>query len=333
MATIDLTLDDITIPAISGYTPPFGTKKASGGLTTQEINDNILAYFTRKRPIIVIEDSDTSRVEYDASLLINTNNVTLTLGAGTYVGCVVTVAFPAGGHLQYTSKIGVVTDTLRPTSSIRYVWKGTWWEADIGKCAVDDVLFQLPDVPTPGLQYGGQWEEHPYAGMFLRTQGGNAKAFTTPIAGSFTSDLVFAASAALPSGVAAGDLVIAGSEYRTIQSISGQNITINSAFSNRSNITNLLVGHRGRLPNIYGSLATVSVDHFFLPTSGSYGALTVFNTPDNTLINTANVTLGSHTSGIVIDASKTTGTGKDIYTPGALPEAVSITCKPWLRLA
>ncbi len=96
---------------------------------------------------------------------------------------------------------------------------------------------------------------------------------------------------------------------------------------------NLLIGHRGRLPNIYGTLATVAIDHFFLPTSGGYGALDVYNTPTNTLINAANITLGSHTSGIIINASKTTGTGSGIYTPGALPEAVSVTSRCWLRLS
>lgn len=243
--TIDLTLDDIMIPALPFFTPTFGTKKAEGGLTTEEVNNNILAFFSRRRPIIIIENSDTTQVEYDANLLLNTAGLTLTLGAGTYVGCTVTVTFPAGGNLQYTSKIGVVTDTLRATASVSYVWKGTWWEAIIGKCAVDDVLFQMPDVPNPGLLYGGQWVEHPYAGMFFRSQGGNAKAFTPPIPGSFTSETVFAATSALPSSVAVGDLVIAGNEYRTITAISGQNITVDLAFSNRSNITNLIIGQPG----------------------------------------------------------------------------------------
>ena len=93
--------------------------------------------------------------------------------------------------------------------------------------------------------------------MFFRSAGGNAKAFTAPIAGSFTSSTVFAASAALPAGVAAGDLVIAGSEYRTISSISGQNITIDSAFSDFSNITNLIIGSSESLPNISGNVSPV----------------------------------------------------------------------------
>lgn len=306
--TIDLTLDNIMIPALPYFTPSFGTKKAEGGLTTEEVNNNILAFFSRRRPIIVIENSDTSQVEYDANLLLNTAGLTLTLGAGTYVGCVVTVTFPAGGSLQYTSKIGTVTDTLRATASVSYIWKGTWWEAIIGKCAIDDVLIQMPDVPNPGLIYGGQWEEHPYAGMFFRSQGGNAKAFTTPIAGSFTSETVFAASAALPASVAVGDLVIAGSEYRTISSISGQNITVNSAFSNRSNITNLIIGQVDTLQNhkhewTYSGKTAASGSSFGTYWAGNSGTSTYYT----------DYVYGART--------------------GTETRSQNITCRAWLRLA
>ena len=91
MATIDLTLNGIKIPAISGYTPPFGTKKATGGLTTQEVNDNVIAPFVKQRPIVVTEDSTTGTIEYDAALSIEENGVTLGLGAPAYAGCRVTV--------------------------------------------------------------------------------------------------------------------------------------------------------------------------------------------------------------------------------------------------
>lgn len=330
--TIDLTLDDIMIPALPFFTPTFGTKKAEGGLTTEEVNNNILAFFSRRRPIIIIENSDTTQVEYDANLLLNTAGLTLTLGAGTYVGCTVTVTFPAGGNLQYTSKIGVVTDTLRATASVSYVWKGTWWEAIIGKCAVDDVLIQMPDVPNPGLMYGGQWVEHPYAGMFLRSQGGNAKAFTPPIPGSFTSETVFAATSAIPSSVAVGDLVIAGNEYRTITAISGQNITVDSAFSNRSNITNLLIGSRGALPNITGGISTIIQGLVFLPTDVGQGALSGPRA-SNVLSNMSVSGTSTTYTGVSLNAANTPGTGKGIYKEGSLPEAVSITGRCWLRNA
>ena len=253
MATIDLTLNAIKIPALDGYTPPFGTKVVAGGLTTQEVNDNIIAGFLKQRPVEITEDSSTGSVEYNASLVLTTPGLTLTLGAGAYTGCEVKVLFPSGGSMQYTGKTGTVTDALQAGATIRYLWTGTYWKSISCPVEIGDVYTQLPDVAEPSAIYGGQWEEHDYGGMFFRSAGGNAKAFTAPIAGSFTSGTVFAASAALPAGVAAGDLVIAGSEYRTISSISGQNITIDSAFSNFSNITNLLIGHPETLPNITGT--------------------------------------------------------------------------------
>ena len=329
--TIDLTLNDIMIPALPYFTPRFGTKKASGGLTTEEVNNNILAYFSRRRPIIVIENSDTSQVEYDANLLLNTAGLTLELGAGTYVGCTVTVTFPVGGSLKYTSKIGTVTDTLRATACVSYIWKGTWWEAIIGKCAIDDVLFQLPDVPNPGLMYGGQWEEHPYAGMFFRSQGGNAKAFTTPIAGSFTSSTVFTASAALPSSVAAGDLVIVKNEYRTISSISGQNITIDSAFSNYSNITNLLSGSLESLPNIAGQF----IIRPSLVGGADYNTITSAAPPFSTRRQSGSQSPISLQDGdyddqiISFDASRS----NPIYGRGAHVQPNTVTCRTWLRIA
>ena len=247
MATIDLTLNAIKIPALDGYTPPFGTKKVAGGLTTQEVNDNIIAGFLKQRPVEITEDSSTGSVEYNASLVLTTSGLTLTLGAGAYTGCEVKVLFPSGGSMQYTGKTGTVTDALQAGATIRYLWTGTYWKSISCPVEIGDVYTQLPDVAEPAAIYGGQWEEHDYGGMFFRSAGGNAKAFTAPIAGSFTSSTIFAASAALPAGVAAGDLVIAGSEYRTISSISGQNITIDSAFSNFSNITNLMIGQPGTL--------------------------------------------------------------------------------------
>lgn len=325
--TIDLTLDNIMIPALPYFTPSFGTKKAEGGLTTEEVNNNILAFFSRRRPIIVIENSDTSQVEYDANLLLNTAGLTLTLGAGTYVGCTVTVTFPAGGNLQYTSKIGTVTDTLRATASVSYIWKGTWWEAIIGKCAVDDVLIQMPDVPNPGLLYGGQWVEHPYAGMFFRSPGGNAKAFTPPIPGSFTSETVFAATSAIPSSVAVGDLVIAGNEYRTITAISGQNITVDSAFSNRSNITNLLIAQAETLPNITGNIWYVQ----FRGTTGdwadsAHGCISI----TDKINGSSYAASGDYCSrGIVFNAHDSNA----IYKDGAHVQPDNISCNTWLRLA
>ena len=94
---IDLTLDSILIPDITGYTPPFGTKVArtavnKGGLSTQEVNNNIIASFVKMRGVVVGTSDTTSRIEYDAKIIIEAAEpITLTLGNATYRGCRVTL--------------------------------------------------------------------------------------------------------------------------------------------------------------------------------------------------------------------------------------------------
>ena len=339
MATIDLTLNAIKIPALDGYTPPFGTKKVTGGLTTQEVNDNIIAGFVKQRPVEITENSSTGSVEYNASLVLTTSGLTLTLGSGAYTGCEVKVLFPSGGSMQYTGKTGTVTDALQAGATIRYLWTGTYWKSISCPVEIGDVYTQLPDVAEPSAIYGGQWEEHDYGGMFFRSAGGNAKAFTAPIAGSFTSGTVFAATDTLPAGVAAGDLVIAGSEYRTISSISGQNITIDSAFSDFSNITNLITAQKESLPNITGyaliRLGSTAGVQATLHIAGRGGALTATSDTRNEITALSGATSASKTENHIlnIDASQTTGTGSGVYQNDAHVQPNTITIKHYLRLA
>ena len=128
MATIDLTLNGIKIPALDGYTPPFGVKKVSGGLTTQEVNDNVIAPFVKQRPVEITENSSTGSVEYNASLVINSADAVLTLGSGTYVGCVVKVIAATAGSVSYNSG---TTDTLAAGQIVNYIWGGSSWVSDI----------------------------------------------------------------------------------------------------------------------------------------------------------------------------------------------------------
>ena len=252
MANIDLTLNNLMIPALPNYSPGFGTKKPSGGLSTEECMVDMLAGFSRQRPVTITENSQTTSgttVQYNATILMNAANKLFQIGAGAYAGCRVTVVFAYAGSFKYTGKTGTVTDSLRAGAVVEYMWLGSYWKSVSAPVDIDDVYTQLPDVPNPGTVYGGQWEEHPYAGMFFRSQGGNAKTFTTPIAGSFTAETVFTATNDLPSSVVVGDLVISGTQYRTITAISGKNITVDSAFSNRSNITNLLIGQADAFQN------------------------------------------------------------------------------------
>lgn len=133
MVTIDLTLNAIKIPALDGYTPPFGVKKVSGGLTTQEVNDNIIAPFVKERPIEITEDSSTGNVEYNASLVINGANAVLALGSGTYVGCTVKILALQSCSVGYTGTGGATTATLAASGpqELVLIWTGTAWFAYI----------------------------------------------------------------------------------------------------------------------------------------------------------------------------------------------------------
>ena len=124
MATIDLTLNGIKIPALDGYTPPFGTKKVSGGLSTQEVNDNVIAPFVKERPIEITETSSSGSVEYNAFLVINSADAVLTLGSGAYAGCTVQVLAQTAGSVSYNSG---TTDTLAAGDIVRFIWSGSAW--------------------------------------------------------------------------------------------------------------------------------------------------------------------------------------------------------------
>ena len=130
MATIDLTLNAIKIPALDGYTPPFGTKVVSGGLSTQEVNDNVIAPFVKERPIEITETSSTGDIEYNASLVINSADAVLTLGSGTYVGCTVKVIAATAGSVSYNSG---TTDTLAAGQIKTYIWTGSAWIDALGE--------------------------------------------------------------------------------------------------------------------------------------------------------------------------------------------------------
>lgn len=130
---IDLTLNSILIPDITGYTPPFGTKITRtptnrGGLSTLETNNNIIASFTRMRPVIVDgTDLTTSAVEYDARLSITaTSSVTLVLGTPTYIGCKVTVVNSSNvSHVISHSTLGNLT--ILTGESVNLLWTGAFY--------------------------------------------------------------------------------------------------------------------------------------------------------------------------------------------------------------
>jgi len=134
-ADIDLTLDSFLIPNLVGYTQPFGTKVTAtqfnkGGLSTAEVNQNVMMSFAKMRPVPIAQTAETTDVEYDAKLKFNSdiaNTATLTLGDGAYEGCTVTIVNLASVDNQVSVKNGSGADTrttytLESQSMLHLVW-------------------------------------------------------------------------------------------------------------------------------------------------------------------------------------------------------------------
>jgi len=150
---IDLTLDSLMIPAISG-TFPFGTKviptaENKGGLSTAEVNSNVMLPFTRMRPRVCSADSVTSRVEYDAKIVFSApsgttpaSGYTLTLGTGDYVGCTVTFTNLLAHACTVRQSDGTTTLFSVPAGkTMSAMWTGRWTWTTSGTVSAND--------PTP----------------------------------------------------------------------------------------------------------------------------------------------------------------------------------------
>ena len=136
---IDLTLDSFMIPAIS-TTFPFGTKviptvENKGGLSTFDVNSNVMLPFTRMRPRVCSADSVTSPVEYDAKIVFSApqgttpaSGYTLTLGTGDYVGCTVTFTNLLAHACTVRQSDGTTTLFSVPAGkTMSAMWNGTAW--------------------------------------------------------------------------------------------------------------------------------------------------------------------------------------------------------------
>lgn len=181
---IDLTLNSILIPDITGYTPPFGTKVArtpinKGGLSTQEVNNNIIASFVKMRGVVVTVSDSTSVIEYDAKLLIEAKSaITLTLGNATYRGCKVSIVNTTSfTHTLICTSVSTNAPIILPNTSFEIIWTGTAWKS-LSAPAVGKRVTQFPQEEPPSTTYPcTKWELLSFDGAFFRTEGTNASAF------------------------------------------------------------------------------------------------------------------------------------------------------------
>ena len=146
MATIDLSLDALKIPALDNFNPDFGTmitetQANKGGLSTFEVNSNMMLPWAYMRPKVVVEDSVTTVVEYDAKLTFSASlqaGVTLTMDSGDYEGCEVSLR----NLSAYACTVGHGTFSLEIPAGgfVRILWNGTTWEADVSSTVGSGII-------------------------------------------------------------------------------------------------------------------------------------------------------------------------------------------------
>lgn len=176
---IDLTLNSLLVPDILGYTPPFGQKVVTtpenkGGLSTQQVNDNILLPFATQRAIAVTATDTTSKIERDARLVITGDNVKLTISGDAFAGCKLSILATKSANV-------VINDTpftMAQGSSQDVIYTGDKW---IGLYpVVGETVIQYANTQAPSELYmATTWQNisSQFAGQFFRAEGGNAVAF------------------------------------------------------------------------------------------------------------------------------------------------------------
>ena len=100
---IDLTLNNLSIPGIPDYQPPFGKKKADyASLSTAEVNTNVLLPFSSQRAISFDQSENISKIERNSSVVyVGSQAAVLDLReAVLYAGCKLTVVNTTGYDLS-----------------------------------------------------------------------------------------------------------------------------------------------------------------------------------------------------------------------------------------
>jgi hypothetical protein len=154
MTEIDLTLNSMMIPALSNFQKQFGTvvdkEVNKGGLTTAQVNTNVLMAFSKMRPVPVGASATTTRIEYDAKLVFNKTNEApceLILGEGGYIGCCVTIYNVSDYSCVIKNEFeeNIFEDSLERNGYGKYCWNGLTWVKMLTKISIGK-----PTVSTIG---------------------------------------------------------------------------------------------------------------------------------------------------------------------------------------
>ena len=191
---------------------------------------------------------------------------------------------------------------------------------------------QFPGCPSPvDMKLFGTWEELKFGGVFFRSVGGDALPFT----GEFKcvaagNSIALNADDAdtleyenlLSSYDATKLIVIAGGEYRsvTVWDRTTHTITLDSAFTDYSNITNVLIGQSEGLPEIKGV--------FSLYTWGTGNATGAFS---SRIVSKKSTNEGSDDNRTFVEMRFNASQFNSIYGASNNVTPVSSTIKYWKR--
>lgn len=150
---IDTTLDKVLIPNLPTFTPEFGTKKTSGGLSTQECAEADMRPFTYQRPIKVTATDSTTDVERHCSFLVTTSGITLTIKDATFEGCEARVLNTSTGNITIkggTKGINESTSgiTLAAGTCINLVFLASGWRTLMGVASTGAALLPAIEAET-----------------------------------------------------------------------------------------------------------------------------------------------------------------------------------------
>ncbi|MBQ5876179.1 MAG: hypothetical protein IIW71_00100 [Treponema sp.] len=334
MAVFDLTLSSFKFANTDGFTRDFGTKKTreqnGGSLTSRECNENAAKIFDTQRPFIVSENSSTGNIEYNATFVIG-DNLSLTVGSATFTGCEIRLISGENSSVIIDGKTQILPDKSCNT----LFWDGDGWNLSTNTSVpVNFVYTQFPLMPTPDKIFVGDWEDvsHLYAGLFLRVAGGEATAFENMQEVLTQSDttITFADN----HGITTQCLLIDTStgERRAVTAVSGNTVTINSAFS--TNLTTVLIGQNEGLPNITGIIKGDGLNDGITVSGAFYNTNTKNNKSDNSgYQSSAGIGFNAAKGETKTDSTLKTATEHKIYGASNHVTPCNATIKVWQRVS
>ncbi len=125
----DFTMNKLKIAGIPGYDNAIGQKKPENtGLTPEELMLNMLLPFDKQHPVVITENCETGKIEYDAKIEIARKDIVLTLGKGSYNGQRLVIV--AGFSEEGTATIILEEGKEKAISAgrvIEYFWSQNHW--------------------------------------------------------------------------------------------------------------------------------------------------------------------------------------------------------------